>query len=265
MKKFLFTFGFFLLGLTPSFSADLDTIIRRGQLIVAVKNNLPPLAFLDSQGNLQGLEIDIAKRLAQELLGSENAIIFQPVSNQERLQVVIDEQVDLAIARVAITPARQRLVNFSPFYYLDSTGFVTLNPKLQRLEDLANSRIAVLNGSTTIAVVRSNLPKATLRGVGSYQEALNLLETGEVEAFAGDNSLLTGWVQEFPRYRQLSIDVGVIALGVVMPKGLQYQSFLERVNKAIARLQSSGWLAERVNYWGLPLRIREIDVKSKGE
>lgn len=259
MKKFLLTLSFLLLGLAPSFSADLDTIMRRGQLIVAVKNNLPPLAFLDSQGNLQGLEIDIAKRLAQEILGSENAIILKSVSNQERLQVVIDDRVDLAIARVAITPARQRLVDFSPFYYLDSTGFVTKNSQFQRLEDLATARIAVLNGSTTIALVRTNLPAATLRGVDSYQEALNLLEKGKIDAFAGDNSLLTGWVQEFPNYRQLPIDLGVIALGVVLPKGLQYQSLRERVNRAIDRLHSTGWLTERVNYWGLPLRIREME------
>jgi polar amino acid transport system substrate-binding protein len=258
MKKLLFTLGFWLLSLSPSFSADLDTIIHRGKLIVAVKNNLPPLAFLDSQGNLQGLEIDIAKRLAQEILGSDSAIILKPVSNQERLRVVIDDHVDLAIARVAITPARQRLVDFSPFYYLDSTGFVTKNLQLQRLEDLATARIAVLNGSTTIALVRSNLPTATLRGVNSYQEAFNLLETGEIDAFAGDNSLLTGWVRQYPNYCQLPIDLGVIALGVVLPKGLQYQSFRERVNRAIERLQSTGWLAERVNYWGLPLRIQEI-------
>jgi polar amino acid transport system substrate-binding protein len=258
MKNLLFILGFLLLGVAPSFSADLDTIIRRGKLIVAVKNNLPPLAFLDSQGNLQGLEIDIAKRLAEEILGSDSAIILKPVSNQERLQVVIDDRVDLAIARVAITPARQRLVDFSPFYYLDSSGFVTKNLLFQRLEDLANSRIAVLNGSTTIALVRSHLPNATLRGVASYQEALNLLETGEIDAFAADNSLLTGWVQQFPNYRQLPIQLGAIALGVVLPKGLQYQSLRERVNQAIERLESTGWLAERLNYWGLPLRIREM-------
>ncbi|MFN6306782.1 MAG: ABC transporter substrate-binding protein, partial [Microcystis sp.] len=43
-----------------------------------------------------------------------------------------------------------------------------------------------------------------------------------------------------------------------LPKGLQYQSLRERVNQAIERLESTGWLAERVNYWGLPLRIREM-------
>jgi polar amino acid transport system substrate-binding protein len=135
---------------------------------------------------------------------------------------------------------------------------VTKNPQFQRLEDLANSRIAVLNGSTTIALVRSNLPNATLRGVASYQEAFNLLETGEIDAFAADNSLLTGWVRQFPNYRQLPIQLGAIALGVVLPKGLQYQSLRERVNQAIERLESSGWLVERVNYWGLPQRIREM-------
>ena len=43
-------------------SAELDQIKQRGKLIIAVKDNLRPLGFRDASGDLQGLEIDIAKR-----------------------------------------------------------------------------------------------------------------------------------------------------------------------------------------------------------
>jgi polar amino acid transport system substrate-binding protein len=237
---------------SSSQAAELEEIIRRGQLIVAVKDNLRPLGFYDERGNLQGLEIDIARRLAKEILGNADAVVLKPVTNQERLQVILDNQVDIVIARIATTPSRDRLVDFSDYYYLDGTGIVSKNPTLQKLDDLSASKIAVLKNSSTIAVVRSELPKARLIGVDSYQEALTLLEAGKADAFAADNSVLTGWVQEYPQYRQLPVRLSGDALCIAIPKGLQYSSLHDRINAAIARWQKSGWLRERATYWGLP-------------
>ena len=233
-------------------AAELEEIERRGKLIVAVKDDIRPLGFSDAQGKLQGLEIDIARRLAEELLGSPEAIALQPVKNQERLNVVIEGKVDLTIARVSATASRYRLVDFSPYYYLDSTGFVTKNPSIQQSSDLASRKIALLNSSSTIAVIRYQLPKAQLIGVDSYQEALALLEAGKADAFAADISVLTGWVQEYPQYRRLPNRLSGEALCVVMPKGLQYVNLRNRVDEAIARWRKSGWLQERATYWGLP-------------
>ncbi len=251
-------------------SAELDEIQQRGELIVAVKDNLRPLGFRDTSGNLQGLEIDIAKRLAEELLGKPDAVVLQPVKNTERLNVLLEGKVDLTIARVAATESRARLVDFSRPYYLDGTGFVTKAPAkeastsgkaiasggapwaIAKLDDLATKTIAVIKGSSTIPVVKHNLPKAKLVGVDSYEEARSLLEKGGADAFAADNSVLTGWVQEYPQYRMLPVRLSTQALCIVMPKGLQYDKLYQRVNEAIARWQQSGWLAERIATWGLP-------------
>jgi polar amino acid transport system substrate-binding protein len=244
----------FLSSIAPKagIAAELKEITERGKLVIAVKNNLPPLGFKDEQGNLQGLEIDIARQLAEELLGSKDAVDLQPVINQDRLKVVLDGKVDLAIARVTATSSRSRVVDFSRYYYLDGTGLVTKNPSVQQLSDLDRSKIAVLKNSSTIAIIQNKLPNAQLIGVNSYQEALNLLETDVADAFAGDRSLLTGWVQEYPKYRQLAVNLSGEALCVVMPRGLQYQDLHQQVDRAIALWQKSGWLQQRIEYWGLP-------------
>ncbi|MEB3336525.1 MAG: transporter substrate-binding domain-containing protein [Leptolyngbyaceae bacterium] len=233
-------------------AAELIEIQRRGYLIVAVKDNVRPLGFRNASGQLVGLEIDIARRLAQELLGRPDAVQLQPVSNQERLPAVLQEKSDLAIARVTATPARSRLVSFSSPYYLDGTALVTQAAKIQRLSDLTNQPIAVLKGSTTIATVRYFLPNATLIGVDSYEAGRQLLESGKAIAFAGDASVLSGWVQEFSRYRLLPTLLSTEPLSIVMPKGLQYDDLRRQVNAAIARWQQEGWLRQRANYWGLP-------------
>ncbi|MEM8781079.1 MAG: transporter substrate-binding domain-containing protein [Cyanobacteria bacterium P01_G01_bin.49] len=243
-----------LLGLesSPIIAASLEEIIERGKLIVAVKDNMRPLSFSDEENQLQGLEIDLARQLAKDILGDPQAVILQPVSNQERLQKVIDGDVDLAIARVTINTSRGRLVNFSSYYYLDGTGIITNNYQIRALSHLSSAKVGVLERSSTIAVIRAELPQAELAGVSSYQEALTLLEAGTIDAFAADNSILAGWIQEYPQYYQLPVRLSGEALGVVMPKGLQYASLQSHVNQAISRLKRSGWLTERAKYWGLP-------------
>lgn len=260
MKKLEFLYKYLALilissGWTLSFAtaaADLETIKTRGKLIIGVKDNLRPLGFRDEQGNLQGLEIDIAKRLAEVILGDANAVILKPVTNLERLDVVIEDQVDLTIAQISATSSRSRLVDCSVYYYLDGTGLITKNPQIDNLTTFNPKKIAVLEGSSTVRVVKSEFPQAQLIAVKSYQEALKLLEAETADVFAGDNSILSGWVQEYPQYRQLPIRLSVAPLCVVMPKGLQYESLRHQVRQAIASWHQSGWLQERANYWGLP-------------
>jgi polar amino acid transport system substrate-binding protein len=233
---------------SSSLAAELAEIKRRGKLIVAVKDNLRPLGFKDERGNLQGLEIDIARRLAQELLGSADAIILQPVSNQERLESVLQGKVDLAIAKVTATYSRYRLVDFSRFYYVDG---ISLIAKKRQFNHLDSSKIAVLNNSTTVSALARAFPQAKLVGVDSYREAFNFLEEDRVDAFAGDRSILVGWIQSYPEYFLLPNKISSEPLGVVMPKGLQYQELRDRVNEALLAWEKSGWLQERIKYWQL--------------
>lgn len=243
--------GFWPFFLAKVNASEWEEIVEREKLIVGVKNNLRPMGYQDEDGNLQGFEIDIAKRLAEELLGDVNAIEFKAIDNSQRLQVVIDDQVDLTIASVTVTPSRQRIVNFSPYYHFDTIGIVSKKDKLELLFDVSSSKIAVLENSATIDQVKSNLPKVNLIGVKSYQEALAFLESGKADAFAGNLTVLTGWVEEYPEYVIHSRRFAGYPLAVVMPKGLQYQELRDKVNDAIARWKEEGWIDDRAKFWGL--------------
>ncbi len=247
----IFYFAILGTGLSAS-AAQMPEIQRRGHLTIAVKDNLRPLGFKDASGNLQGLEIDLAKRLASDLLGKADAFKFKPVTNRDRLSVVLDKKVDLAIARVTATESRARLVSFSVPYYFDGAVLVTKNASVQKLSDLAKRKIAVLNNSSTIAQVRYYVPNAELVGVKSYDEAREQIESNAAAAFAADASVLSGWVQQHPQYRLLPTKLSTEPLSVVMPKGLQYDELRRGVNEAIARYIAEGWLQQRSQYWGLP-------------
>ncbi|NJM96267.1 MAG: transporter substrate-binding domain-containing protein [Phormidesmis sp. RL_2_1] len=240
-------------------AAELAEIRDRGYITIAVKNNRAPLGFIDDQGHLTGYEIDIARRLAAELLGDASALRLVPVRNQDRLRAVLDDQVDIAIAAITITAARRRIVSFSHPYYLDGVGFITYQPPqatqptIQALSDLRLSTIAMLDRSSTVPHVRYILPGAQLVGVSSYREGQRLLIHGEVDAFAGDLSVLAGWLSpnDTP-YTLLPSFISAEPLSVAMPKGLQYRELNMAINQALQRWYEEGWLQERAAYWGLP-------------
>lgn len=229
-------------------AAEWSEIDKRGKLIIGVKNNFRPLAYINSEGNLEGFEIDIAKRLAAELLGDAQAVEFIPLDNSQRLPMVMDDQVDLAIASVTVTNSRQRIVDFSPDYYFNRIGIVTQIKNLSLFEAV---KIAVLKNSLTVEEIKVNLPEAKLIGVDSYQEAFSVLENGEAEGFAGDMTILSGWIQEYPQYFLLPQRFSGYPLAIVMPKGLQYQELRDKVSVAIKQWKEEGWLEERAKFWGL--------------
>jgi polar amino acid transport system substrate-binding protein len=234
-----------------AYAGTMSEIEQRGYLTIAVKDNIRPLGFRDENGNLQGLEIDLAKGLANDLLGKPDAVKFQPVTNSDRLPAVFNHQVDIAIARVTATESRSRIVSFSVPYYYDGAAIVTKNTAIKQIQDLAKRKIAVINHSSTISYIKYFIPKAELIGVNSYTQGREEIEKGKVDAFAADISVLSGWVQEYPQYKILPTKLSTEPLSVVMPKGLQYDELRRKVNEAIARYIGTDWLKERIKYWGL--------------
>ncbi|MEO1377874.1 MAG: transporter substrate-binding domain-containing protein [Cyanobacteria bacterium J06635_10] len=253
-----FTSLFLNLGTLSVSAASLKEIQQRGYIIVAVKDNLPPLGFKDESGKLQGLEIELAQRLAKDLLGKpdvvelDKLVKFKPVTNLQRLKAVESGEVDMAIAKVTATASRERIVNFSVPYYFDGGVIATKDTSIQKLKDLQNSKIAVLKNSSTIASLKYYLPKAELVGVKSYREAQRSIENNQVAAFAADMSSLSNWIKQNPQYRLLTTKISTQPLSVVMPKGLQYDELRRSVSQLIASYIEKGWLKERTINWSLP-------------
>lgn len=272
----LFVLGLFLMASHPRMGDAIvsaepspmaiaqSTLQQRGKLRVGVKDNLRPLGFRDQTGELQGLEVAIARRLALELLGDETAVELIPVKNQDRLRLLLEGQVDCLIAQMGQNAARDRLVDFSAPYYLDSVGIVTQNPQLTSRAAFNNARLAVLNNSATVGILKTEFPAAILVGVDSYQQAKTLLDQGQVDGFAGDNTVLTGWAQTDSTVFHLPLLLSAEPLAIAMPKGLQHEAFRQQVNQALLKLKASGWLRQQWRYWGLvaPRVIGDSETRS---
>ncbi len=240
-------------GLSGAIAGTLGEIQSRGKLRVGVKDNLPPLGFYDNHGQLVGLEIDLAREIAQAILGSAQAIEFYPLLNQDRLNSLLQDKVDLLIGDLAMNPARSRLVSFTDYYYLDGTAVITGDSKIKKLSDLLGKKIAVLQGSSAIAALKFDLGEnAKLIAVESYLEGFEKLKSAQVDAIAADRSILIGWGSDHRMYHILAEQLSVAPLAVALPKGIAYNELQKKVEKVISTKKDSGWLKQRLIYWGLP-------------
>jgi polar amino acid transport system substrate-binding protein len=232
-------------------AAGLDAKVgEKAPLVIAVKDNSPPLGFRTDEDQLAGFEIEIAQRLGRELTGQ--LPILQPLRNQDRIPSLLSGKVDLAIARVTATAGRSRLVSFSIPYYWDGTALITNQPQVQKLSDMQRGRIAVLSGSTTWDKIAQRFPQSQIIEVTSYQAGQEALSSRQVDGFAADASILTNWSQTGPEMRLISPSISVEPLSVTLPKGLQHSKTQQQINQLLLRWQGEGWLQERAEFWRLP-------------
>ena len=232
-------------------AAPLAEILRRGALIVGVKDNLPPLGYRDSVGVLQGYEIDLARRLAKTLFKS-SGLVLKPLSNVERLNAVTSGTVDLVIADLTLTEDRMRLVRFSRPYYRSGTGLLSRSPRWTSLQSLFRQTVAVLMPSVTLASLKPRLPQATLVGVTSYAEAKAQLDADRVQAVAGDQVVLSTLVRQDAQYVFSLTKLTVQPLAVAFPKGVQYVPLQQWLDGHLEEWQQQGWLEAQRQRWGLP-------------
>lgn len=236
-------------------ATPLETIQKRGTLIVGIKDNLRPLGYRppssDPEDTLIGFEIDLAHQLAETLLGDRQAIQLIPLTNRDRLNALLTGQVDLVIAHLTPTADRRRLVQFSPVYHFSGTALITEQPDLARHTDWQDRRLGVIAHSSSIDIARSHLPRLELVPYPSYQAALLGTQQGEIDGFAGDSTVLSGWLQEHPSFQRVGPLLSASPLAIAFPKGQQHESLRQALQETLSQWQQSGNLRELAQTWQL--------------
>lgn len=200
-------------------SQELASIIKRGELRVGVKQDVPNFGYRDPKTQAYtGLEIDLAKKIAEQL-GVK--AVFTPVTAQTRGALLDNGQLDLVIATFTITEERKKLYNFTTPYYTDANGFlVKKTSHIKTWKDLDGKTIGVTQGSiqqqllTKLAQEKGIHLKFT--ELGSNPEVVISLAAQRVDAFSIDKSILSGFVGKSNQI--LDLDYNPSQYGIVTKK-----------------------------------------------
>lgn len=99
-----------------------NKINERGKIVVGVKADTKPWGFLDSSGDLVGMEADMAAEVA-DVLGVELELVGVQSSN--RMQFLEQGKIDLMIATMSDRADRREIVGVvQPNYYTSGTNIM---------------------------------------------------------------------------------------------------------------------------------------------
>ncbi len=167
-------------------AGTLQDVKRRGKLIAGVKTEYPPLGFLDSKGVNKGFDIDIAKALAKELFGNEEAVEFVPVTPENQIAFLTSGKIDIIVG-LGITEERKEKVDFSKPYFISGQSIlVPGDSKITKYQDLSGKQIATIRGSKGDSAIAKLVPTARRITFEHPSEAVQALTEHRVEAWVGD-------------------------------------------------------------------------------
>ena len=226
-----------------------------GRLTAGVSFDIPGMGYKNPKTDaIEGFEPDVARAIAEKLLGAPDRVDFVQVLDKDRIKALQDDTVDMVVSQLTITPDRAAQVDFSIPYYITGEGLlVPKDSGIKGFEDLAGKRIAATAGSLSLRRMQASLPSlpgATLVITPTSSDTLVAVANGKADAASNDLidlSFLQS-ASDNPDQYEL-IDIGPHfppkPFGVAVKQG--NSELVERLNEAIAVLKSNGDIDRLLN------------------
>jgi polar amino acid transport system substrate-binding protein len=169
-------------------------------LRVGMTGKQPPFNVRNKEGELIGFDVDLA-RLLSRALGVQLEIVEMPFA--KLLPALEDNEVDIVMSGVTATLERNIRVPFVGPYHVSGKSILTKSDVLSTVtnaQEMNNERlsIAALRGSTSEMFVEAVLDKPKLTAVESYDEAVQLLLDGKIDALVADAPVCQLTVLRYP-------------------------------------------------------------------
>lgn len=233
-----------------SATSVIEDIKKRGVLRVGV-STFVPWAMPNKNGELVGFEIDVAKKLAEEMDVKLESV---PTSWDGMIPALVAGKFDVVISGMSITPNRNLTVNFTQPYASTETVIVAnknLGGNFKALSDLDDPGVTIANrrGATTAALAQKVWPKATHLLFDEEGQSLQELLNGKAHAVLASVPTPALWLEKYPDVLAvpdipaLEKTVEAFALRKGDPDALNF------FNNWILVHTVDGWLPERHDYW----------------
>lgn len=230
-------------------SSAIEKVIRSGKLRVGIYP-VAPWATRSKTGEWIGFEVDVAKKLAQDM---DVKAEFVPAKWESLIPDLLTDKFDLIVAGMVYTPQRALKINFTTPYDYSQMNMVAnrkVAAKLKAVSDFNRPEVIVLcrNGTSAVQAVTKLLPKARLLLFSENGPMVQTLLNGMAHAVVASSPEPAHLAIKYPE--TLFFVDGVlgsepIAMGVRKgdPDTLAY------LNNWIPFIRKSGFIEAKADYW----------------
>ena len=225
------------------FFTSLFVYAANNSLNFATDATYPPFELIAPSGEMQGFDVDIIKALCQKM---QTQCSF---TNQAFSSLIPSLQLgkyDAIFGAMNITAEREKEVDFTNPYYLNTVSVVASKANVPALtKSLKGKMIGVQNGSTIAEYLKDNYGDSVKVNTYTSEESAFLdLTSGRIDAVMADTPLIITWQKksgnEYVLIGQPLHDPKYFGkgYGIAVKKG--NAELLAKLNKAIAEIKADG-------------------------
>ena len=163
MKKYFLPLFILVLVLctVTAYADDLSDIRNAKELIFGIAPDYVPFAFHDANGDITGLDVELVREIGRRMGVNVTVLDYAFDGMIDALNV---DQVDMIGTAFAITPERQKVIDFTRTYFGGDAKFIankTANlTKASSLADFSGLKIGVQKGTSFEQWIKVNLVEA---------------------------------------------------------------------------------------------------------
>jgi polar amino acid transport system substrate-binding protein len=270
MKKFstlLFILAAFAIVLAACGSAEeestYDKVMKESVVRVGVRNDNPPLSYIDDGGNWIGFDVDLANALADEM-GVEIEMVV--VDGTTRISFLQEDRVNMSVASMNHTRQRDDAVDFSITYFWDNQSFLIRRGTYTAIDELMGRQVAANAGSSAIPSwqaysAENGGPEPEFVEFTDKVAAVQALRDGAVEGYTEDNITLLVLAAGDPDLELLPGGHNPVQFGIGVP--VNDSLWRDQVNYALQELWKDGRFQDIYEKWFGP--GAEIERPTGGE
>lgn len=220
---------------------------RSDKLIIGTDATYPPFEFVDENGQITGVDIEVGREIAKAL-GRE--VEFRNINFDGLITALRTGSVDLVISAMTATPERRKSIDFSEPYV--KTGLSILaakNSSVHSADDLKTPgrKIVVRLGTTGESWVRENLKEAKITSLDADVSCVMEVVNENVDAWVYDQlSIMNYHAKHANETRAILAPLREEVWAVGLKQ--QDEELKAKVNEVLARMRNDGSfsrLAER--------------------
>jgi polar amino acid transport system substrate-binding protein len=171
-----------LMVVGPAQAKSLDEILKAGVIRVGINPTLPPLGVFNDKNEIDGFDKDVAQAIADAL---EVKLEIVKVGSPDRIPFVAADKIDFVMGAMTRNPKRAQIIDFTLPVHTEVLGVLTTaenkRAKWQDYDD-PNITLVQVRGTTPVAFIEKNLPKAKVLLLDNYPDVIRAIAQGRGQA-----------------------------------------------------------------------------------
>ncbi len=204
-----------------------EDIEERGYFIVGLDDTFAPMGFRDTEGNLIGFDVDLAKEVSTRL-GIE--VRFQPIDWDAKVLELNSGAIDMIWNGLTITDSRLEEMSFSQAY-------------------LANTQMIIVRGDSTVSTIDDLIGLSV--GVQTSSAAQESIEANDVYSKLGE-------LLQYDSYNQALLELQNGVIDAVVIDEIMGRYIISQADEGVYQVASENFGEEE---YGVGFRLESTDIR----